>query len=105
LNGTVILPTAGPPIIAPGQPQPGTFIGSGVTALSADDAGGPLSYQPGVRLTAGWRFQDGVAVEFSWFSLTEAKYNAVATLIPPGGNLGQLLENSFLFSPVFNFPN
>src|SRR5262249_2204320 len=74
-------------------------------ALNAGQASGPLSYEPGWRLTAGWRFRDGLAVEFSWLSLVEAKYAAVATLIPPGLQPGPLLLETFLFSPVFNFPN
>jgi hypothetical protein len=105
LNGTVITPINGPPIIIPGQAKPGTFIGSGATALSADDAGGPLSYQPGTRLTAGWKFRDGSTIELSWLFISEAKYAAVATLVPPSLNPGPLLADSFLFSPVFNFPN
>ena len=106
LNGTVINPVNGtPPIIVPGQPMPGTFIGSGATALTADQAKGPLSYEPGWRLTAGWRFRDGLAVEFSWMSLVEAHYASTATLVPPGLQAGPLLTETFLFSPVFNFPN
>ncbi len=103
LNGILVEPTNGPPIIVPGQPVPGNFIGSKAPALFADDAGGPLSYQPGWRLTAGWKFRDGAAIEFSWMSLAEAKYGAVATLVPPGLQPGPQLENTFLFSPVFNF--
>jgi hypothetical protein len=106
LNGTVVNPPGGgPPVIIPGPRMPGTFLGSGNPALIADQAKGPLSYEPGWRLTAGWRFQDGLAVEFSWLTLVEAKYAAVATLIPPGLQAGQLLLETFLFSPVFNFPN
>src|SRR5262249_43360369 len=56
LNGTLINPVGGAPIIVPGQPMPGTFIGSGTPALFADDVGGPGTFQPGWRLSAGWRF-------------------------------------------------
>jgi hypothetical protein len=122
LNGTLVNPTnGGTPVIAPitvlpggiinfptvtsGTPQVANFIGSGTPALHADDAGGPLSYQPGVRLTLGWRFEGGVTAEVSWWMLSEAKYQAVATLVPPGLNAGPLLADTFLFSPVYNFPN
>jgi hypothetical protein len=105
LNGTVVNPTNGPPVIIPGTAVPGTFIGSKTTALSADDAGGPLSYEPGFRITLGWKFASGVALDFSWLSLVETKYSAVATLVPPTLNPGPLLAETFLFSPVFNFPN
>jgi hypothetical protein len=93
------------PIVAPGAPVVGNFLGSGAPALFANDAGGPGTYEPGFRLTAGWRFSDGVAVEFSWLGLNEAKFQASASLTPPGLNGGPLLVNTFLFAPVFNFPN
>jgi hypothetical protein len=105
LNGTFVNPSGAPPFIIPGTPMPGTFLGSGTAALSADNAKGPLSYEPGWRLTAGWRFRDGVAVDFSWMQLIQAKYAAVATLIPPTLNPGPLFTETFLFSPVYNFPN
>jgi hypothetical protein len=105
LTGQQINPVGGPPIIVPGTPRVGTFLGSGRAALYADDAGGRQSFEPGFRVTAGWRFDDGTAIEFSWMSLVETKYSAVATLVPPGLNPGPLLADTFLFSPVFNFPN
>jgi hypothetical protein len=105
LNGVQLNPTGTSPIIVPGTPKVGNFIGTASPALYADDAGGPGSYEPGFRFTAGWKFQDGLAVEFSWLGLNEAKYNAVASLVPPGLNAGPLLADSFLFSPVYNFPS
>jgi hypothetical protein len=105
LNSHQINPTGNLPIVVPGAPVVGNFLGSGAPALFANDAGGPLSYEPGFRFTAGWRFGDGVAVEFSWLGLNEAKYQAVASLVPPGLNGGPNLVNTFLFAPVFNFPN
>jgi hypothetical protein len=105
LNGKLIQPASGPPIIVPGTPMPGTFLGSGAPALAADDAGGQ-SYEPGVRFTAGWKFRDGTAIEFSWWTMNEMKYSAVATLIPPTLNPGGVtLVDTFLFSPVYSFPN
>jgi hypothetical protein len=98
-------PPGGPPIIIPGTPRVGNFLGSKRPALFADDAGGPESFEPGWRITGGWRFQDGTTIEVSWMSLVETKYSAVATLVPPGLNAGPLLADSFLFAPVFNFPN
>jgi len=105
LNGTPILPTNGPPIIIPGTAVPGHFIGSGATALDAQQVSGPQSYEPGFRLTLGWRFEDKTAIEFSWMTLSESRYGAVASLVPPNLNPGPLLADSFLFAPVFNFPN
>jgi hypothetical protein len=107
LNGQLFLPPTAPPIIAPGVPAVGRFIGSGNPALFTDDVGGGKheTYEPGFRLGLGWRFADGTTVDFSWLSLAEARYGAVATLVPPGLNAGPLLADSFLFAPVFAFPN
>jgi hypothetical protein len=112
VNGTLIQTTAGP-IIQPGPIAPGTFYGSGAPALDAIEAGGPRSYQPGFRVGLGWRFRDGSAVEFSWLRLTDFEYSAVASILSQtavqpataAAGIGALLENTFLFSPVFNFPN
>jgi hypothetical protein len=107
LNGQLLHPPGMPPIIVPGVPSVGRFIGSGVPALFADDVAGNNheSYEPGFRIALGWRFADGTTVDFTWMSLKEARYSAVATLVPPGLNPGPLLADTFLFSPVFNFPN
>ena len=104
LDGTTIVPVSGSPITIPGAPMPGTFLGSGTAALNTNQVSGPGTYEPGFKLTAGWRFKDGSAVEFSWFRLNETKYNAVATLVPETLKPGTLLEETFLFSPVFSFP-
>ncbi len=107
LNGTLLQPPTAPPIIVPGAPTVGRFIGSGNPALFADDVAGGNheTYEPGFRFNIGWRFRDGTTVEFAWLSLAEARYSAVATLVPPGLNAGPQLADSFLFSPVFSFPN
>jgi hypothetical protein len=82
----------------------GKFVGSGKPVLFADDVGGPATYQPGFRVGAGWRFEDGSSVEISWMNLLEANYGAVETLARPHFFGGRHLENTFLSSPVFNFP-
>ena len=107
LNGTLLQPPTAPPIIVPGVPAVGSFIGSGKGALFADDVAGGNheTYEPGFRLGIGWRFGDGTTVDFTWLSLVEARYSAVATLVPPGLNAGPQLADSFLFAPVFSFPN
>ncbi len=83
----------------------GTFVGSGNEALNAKDAGGPGTYQPGFIVTGGWRFVDGSAIEVNWMHLFSAQFSAVATLAAPGLQLGPAQADSFLFAPVFNFPN
>src|SRR5262249_31476045 len=67
----------------------GTFVGSGVEALNARDAGGPGTYQPGFKVGLGWRFEDGSSVEVSWMQLLKAQYFHVATVVPPTLNTGQ----------------
>ncbi len=97
--------TPGQQIAQPqGQSHPGGFIGTARPALFADDAGGPSSYTPGYTVTAGYRFREGFTAELSWTHLTHVKYSGGATLIPQGGQLGPILEDSFLYSPVYNFP-
>jgi hypothetical protein len=87
-----------------GDGIPGEFFGSRATALKANDAGGPGSYQPGFRITAGWLFSNGIQVEASWIHLFEAKYSAVASVEPAFGRSGPFLEETFLTSFVFNLP-
>jgi hypothetical protein len=94
--------------------SPGQFIGSGTPALDVAQLTGQDSYQPGFRIGAGYKFGDGSALYVTWFYLTEASYRAAATLNPPGGTgardnsglstSGQNLADTFLFSPVFNYP-
>ena len=87
---------------------PGKFFGSGVPALDANQVSGPLNYQPGWAFTLGWRFGEGSfmeAVEFRMRHLVESKYTAVASLVPNTFLANTNLEDTFLFSPVFNFPN
>ena len=82
---------------------PGTFIGSRETALEAD-ALGRTSWQPGSRLTLGYRLENGWNFSLSWLHLASAKYSGGAsTQGPDFSNPGQNLENTFLFAPVFNF--
>jgi hypothetical protein len=95
---TFILP------LKPPAPVVGAFFGSGQSALNTEQLKGPNTYQPGFGLTLGWRFSDGFSVEFVWRRLVEAKYSAVASVIPPTYNIGRNGEDQFLFSPVFNFP-
>jgi hypothetical protein len=103
---SIFVPTPGGPLMVnPGNPPQGILLGSGTIALDAQQVSGPLSYQPGVKVSVGWRFEDGVTAEFSWLQLTQAKYNAVATLVPASLNVNQFFVDSFLFSPVFNYPS
>ena len=83
----------------------GEFIGSRALALDTNQITGPYSFQPGFDIALGWKFQDGSAltVDFAW--LSEAQYRAVATLVnTPTQSFGNLQQDTFLTSPVFNYP-
>lgn len=82
---------------------PGTFIGSRREALNTEQASGPGTYQPGFRFVMGWMFRNQVAVELNWIHLVDARYSATASLSRLA-DLGAFQENTFLFSPVHNFP-
>jgi hypothetical protein len=83
---------------------PGTFVGSGRPALDVQNVNGQVGYQPGLELGAGWKFRDGSALSISWLNLTTAKYTHGVTSAAPNNSVGINLADSFLFSPVFNFP-
>lgn len=108
LNGVVVNPdNNGNSFIIRGPLVPGNFLGTGVPALFTDDLRGQESFQPGYKMTLGYRFNSGAALEASWLHLASAKYTANASLIPPNyANLGAspLLADTFLFAPFFNLP-
>jgi hypothetical protein len=90
----------------PGAPvQVGKFFGTGTEALNVHQVSGPNSYQPGFRISLGWKFQNDLDVEFNWTHLVNKKESATAAPIGPTLNGGPDNFDSFLFSPVYNFPN
>jgi len=60
---------------------------------------------PGFDLSIGWRFESGVVVQLSWWHLADNRMSAGASILPGDFNVGDQLQNTFLFSPVFNFTN
>jgi len=84
------------------QPPP-VFVGNFEEALNTEQLRGPGSWTPGFDFTVGWRFESGVVVTASWIHLSDTKTAVSAGPLPPNFNVGALLENSFLFSPVTNF--
>src|SRR5262245_15969574 len=107
LGGTFVVdPVSGASVFVPGAPgRNGTFLGSHTPALLVSDLNtSDLTYAPGLEVTLGWRFSDGSAVEFRGFHTHEARYNVGADIIPPNFAVGTALFDSFLTSPVFNFP-
>lgn len=108
-DGSILAALAGQPPVQPGQViipgvgNIGNFIGSGKGALYADDAGGE-EFTPGWTITVGYRLESGVTVEASYMHLFNVRYIGGATLVPFMFQGGPLLADTFLFSPVFNFP-
>ncbi len=82
---------------------PGTFIGSGVRALSTDSLG-RTSYAPGVNLGIGYKLDDGSTVHFRVLKSANVSYVDGASSAPQYGRSGLDLADTFLVSGVFNFP-
>jgi len=85
----------------------GTFVGSRNVALDVNQVTGPYTFVPGFQLEAGWKFGDGSALTATFWWITSAQYRADATLAQPIGNglIRSDQADTFLFSPVFNFPS
>jgi hypothetical protein len=83
---------------------PGTFVGSRTEALNTNQVQGPGSFQPGLNLFVGYRFENGCTLNLEWWHLEEARYAASAGLLGGERDVGPNLANTFLFSPVVNFP-
>jgi hypothetical protein len=83
---------------------PGTFVGSGFPALNVNQVEGPRSFEPGFKVTGGWRFADGSLIEVDYMHIINVNYTAEAGIIPPAFQVGLFQENTFLFAPVYNFP-
>lgn len=83
---------------------PAFQFGSHLAALNVDQVSGPGSFIPGFAMTAGWRFGDGWVLQFTWRHLETVKYTASAGPIPANLWPGYTLADTYMFSPVFNFP-
>ena len=82
---------------------PGQFVGSGTVALQTDDLG-RSSYAPGYRVTVGWKTEDNTSFYLSFLQTANAKYNAGASITPQFFRGPRNLADTFISSPVFNFP-
>ncbi len=82
---------------------PGTYIGSGAVGLSTDMFG-RRSYTPGWKLAIGFKTEDNIQVQLSYLAVHKQDYNASATLVPRGFVGRRDLVDTFLTSPVYNFP-
>lgn len=82
---------------------PGTFIGSNEVALTTGQFG-KTSLQPGWRTGIGYKFDNGVSVYAQFAQTIDQTYSASATLATQRSRNQADLANSYLYSPVFNFP-
>lgn len=104
LNGTVVNTDTQPPFIIRGPLVPGTVYGSGANALETNDLRQQESFRPGWAVTLGYKFDSGSKIELKWLHVHNQTDQANASLVPPNYAVGPLLADSFLFSPVFNYP-
>jgi hypothetical protein len=84
---------------------PGTRYGSGDLALDAKQAGGPGTFQPGLKVNLGYWFKDGTTLDLEWMHLAKSQYFHEATIAVPHFNFGTDLSDSFMWSPVYGFTN
>lgn len=102
-NRFFINPTTGAIIQQPPGAGAGRFYGSGAEALNVDSVSGPGDFQPGMKIEAGWKFNDGTSLTINGLWLAQVSYTSAATLAPAGLQIGSDYANSFLYSPVYNF--
>ena len=102
-NQFFIDPNTGQRREQPPGPFAGKFYGSGQEALNVDSVSGPGTFQPGMKIEAGWKFNDGTTLTVNGLWLAQASYTSAATLAPPGLQVGSNYANSYLYSPVYNF--
>lgn len=82
----------------------GQFVGANVEALNTRQLRGPGTFVPGTNLTLGWLFENEVCLQVNWWHLWDARYSALAGVIPIGFTNGPQLANTFLTAGVFNLP-
>lgn len=90
------------PITSPTQ-FAGSFVGSNQEALNVNSVSGPASFQPGMKIDAGWKFNDGTSLTVNGLWLAQVSYTSAATLAPRGLQVGGNYADSFLYAPVYNF--
>lgn len=82
---------------------PGTYLGSGVKALTTDDFT-RQTYQPGFRIGLGYKLDDGTSVYFNYIHQTSYNQSAGATAAAPFARSRPDLADTYLVAGVFNFP-
>jgi hypothetical protein len=90
---TTLLTTRGPA---------GAVYGSQEVALDSEELHRD-AFQPGTRISLGYRFRNGMVVEASYMGITKFRSQASAGIIPRNGSTGQENYNSYLYSDFYNF--
>lgn len=80
----------------------GAIYGSQAVALNTDEISSD-AWQPGSRITVGYRLKNGMSIEGSYMGITKSRLGAVASITPPSGNVGTNGANGFLYGDYFNF--
>lgn len=80
----------------------GARYGSQAEALNTNQISSE-QWQPGTRLTLGYRFRNGMALEASYSSLTKSRQSVTAGTVPRSGSTAQDNADSFLYGDYFNF--
>lgn len=82
---------------------PGTYIGSGVAAVSTADFP-RRTWQPGYNIGIGYKLDDGTSISLSYMTLLDQSYHTGATLASPFFRSQGNLSDTFLTAGVYNFP-
>lgn len=61
------------------------------------------NFQPGSRVTIGYRLRSGTTFEFSYMGITKQRQSVTAGIVPGNGSTGADGANAFLFGDYYNF--
>ena len=106
-GGTLdVFDTSDPPVyittLLASRGPAGAIYGSQEVALQTNDVNRDM-FQPGTRLTLGYRLRNGMAIEASYLGITKARTSATAGIIPRSGSTAQDNADSHLYSNFYNF--
>lgn len=80
----------------------GAIYGSQEVALSTSEISQDV-FQPGSRITLGYRLRNGMSIEGSYMGITKTRNAATAGIIPASGSTGQNNYDSYMYSDFYNF--
>lgn len=80
----------------------GAIYGSQEVALNTDEVNKD-QFQPGTRITFGYRMRSGITIEASYMGLTKARSAATSGIVNPSQNAGNDGANAYLYSGFYNF--